>query len=132
MNLYVALIANGGFADVVCSAINPPALSNNTGINGTAVQNEVCFAAGIQAINPPLFPLAVQGNQIALQQFAEISLYAVQVAARYGGVTATRSDLEKLYEEVDEESLNALFIGYIPGEGTRVKNYIRNAARRKF
>lgn len=132
MNLYVALIANGGFADVSCSAINPPALSNNTGINGTAVQNEVCFAASIQAINPPLYPLVVQGNQIGLQKFAGISLYAVQVAAGYGGVTATKSDLEKLYEEIDEESLNALFIGYIPEEGTRVKNYVRNAAKRKI
>ncbi|KAL9038335.1 MAG: hypothetical protein Q9214_005319 [Letrouitia sp. 1 TL-2023] len=132
LNLYVALIANGGFEDVLCSAINPPALSNNTGINGTAVQNEVCFTASIQAINPPLYPLVVQGNQIGLQKFAEISLYAVQVAAGYGGVTATKSDLEKLYEEIDEESLNALFIGYILEEGTRVKNYVRNAAKRKI
>ena len=131
VNLYVALIANGGFQDVLCSAINPPSLSNNTGIDGAAVQNEVCYIAAVQKINPPLYPLVVQGNQITLQTTAEIALYAVQVAAGYGGLTATGAELRALNEEVDEQTLNALFVGYIPNEGTRVKDFIRDAANRK-
>ena len=117
---------------MLCSAINPPALSNNTGINGTAVQNEVCFTAAIQTINPPLFPIVVEGNQIGLQKYAEIALYAVQVAAGYGGVKSpTRKELRVLCDELDEDRLNALFIGYIINEGTRVKNFVCNASGRK-
>ncbi|KAL8947358.1 MAG: hypothetical protein Q9222_006349 [Ikaeria aurantiellina] len=132
LNLYVALLANGGFLDVLCSAINPPALSNNTGINGTAVQNEVCFGAAIQTINPPLFPVFVQSNQINLQKFAEIALYAVQVTSGYGGVASTtKAELEDLCEEIDEQNLNTLFAGYIANEGTRVKRFVCDMARKK-
>ena len=131
MNLYVALIANGGFQDVLCSAINPPALSNNTGLDGDVVQNEVCFSAAVQTINPPLSPFVVQGNQIALPLIAEIALYAVQVAAGYGGVKATKAELNALNDQIDEQGLNAVFVGYISKEGTRVKNFIRAAAERK-
>ncbi|KAL8712835.1 MAG: hypothetical protein Q9220_003043 [cf. Caloplaca sp. 1 TL-2023] len=129
LNLYVALLANGGFQDVLCSAINPPALSNNTGINGTAVQNEVCFGAAIQTINPPLSPFVVQANQASLQATAEIALYAVQVTAGYGGVTsATKAELAYLCEEIDEQSLNSLFVGYVVDEGTRVKRFVCDMA----
>ena len=95
------------------------------------MQNEVCAGAAIQKINPPLFPLVVIGNQFSTKLLAEIALYAVQVAAGYGGVKATKRELERLNDEIDERLLNSAFIGYIPNEGTRVKNFVRDAARRR-
>lgn len=129
MNLYVLLIANGGFQDVLCSGLNPPLLSNNTGIDGNAVQNEVCFSAGIRVLDPTLFPLIVTGNQIAAKSVVEIALYAAQVAAGYGGVTASKADLQKLCDEIDETRLNAVFAAYIAKEGSVIKKFVCDAAK---
>ena len=37
-----------------------------------------------------------------------------------------------LCDEIDEQSLDALFIGYISNEGMRVKAFICDAAKRKM
>ncbi|KAL8939953.1 MAG: hypothetical protein Q9216_003079 [Gyalolechia sp. 2 TL-2023] len=76
--LYASLIANGGNEAKICSAINPVSLSNGTGLNGVAVQNEVCATAAIQKFIPALGKAVVLSNQIGLQ-YLTVALFAVQV-----------------------------------------------------
>ena len=79
--LYVELIGNDGNLPKLCSAINPAALFNETGINGTAVQNEVCSAAAIAEFLPGLARTVVLENQNGVA-FLEAALFAVQVISR--------------------------------------------------
>ena len=80
--------------------------------------------ASTQEVIPVLGEYVVLNNQISLQKYAEIALYAVQVAAGYGGVKASKAELQQLCDEIDETKLNGLFIGYIFGEGTTVKDFV--------
>ncbi|KAL9008864.1 MAG: hypothetical protein Q9173_006054 [Seirophora scorigena] len=74
--LYASLIANDGNQAKICSAINPVSLSNNTGLNGTAVRNEVCASAAIQKFSPGLAEaLLCSSKRIGL------ALFAVQVVS---------------------------------------------------
>ena len=51
---YVFLIANGGDAQGLCDAINPPALDAIGAVDGTAIKREICAAASIEASNSTL------------------------------------------------------------------------------
>ena len=122
------LFAADGFPDVLCSAINPVALSNNTGINGTAVQDILCQAGAIQKIDPAAYPLVVTDNQAGLT-FATAAIFAVNVAAGSGGINAaTPGNLAILCGEVNELVLNSGFASFSPGTGTRVKNFVCRGA----
>ncbi|KAG8528325.1 uncharacterized protein KY384_007243 [Bacidia gigantensis] len=130
VTLYASLIANGGFSDVLCSAINPTSLGDGTGINGTAVLSEICFTAAIQAIDPPLYPAVVKLNQeaVATKGVLETALFAVEAAAGYGGVTVSKGDLGRLYREIDEVKLGNLFIGFKEGRAKDVSGFVGRAA----
>ncbi|KAI4226630.1 MAG: hypothetical protein L6R40_008271 [Gallowayella cf. fulva] len=114
--LYVSLVGNDGNLAKLCSVINPAALFNETGINGTAVQNEVCSAAAIAKYLPRLAQVVVLNNQKGAS-YLHTALFAVQAVSRFGGC-ANRTTL---CDEVDETLINNLFIAYINGTGTAVK-----------
>ncbi|KAL8664013.1 MAG: hypothetical protein Q9202_003430 [Teloschistes flavicans] len=78
--LYVSLIGNDGNLPKLCSVINPSALKNETGINGTAVLAEVCNAASLAVYEPQLAERVVLGNQLGVQ-YLYTALYAVEVLA---------------------------------------------------
>ena len=123
--LYVEILANGGNSEKLCSVINPAGLDkiDSPSINGSAVQTEVCALGAIQAFDPGLATLIVQGNQLGVK-YVEQALFAVQVAGKYAGGT----NLETLCDEIEADLLNALFIGYINGVGTLVKDYVCSVA----
>lgn len=79
--LYAELIGNDGNLAKLCSALNPAALFNETGINGTVVQNEVCTAAAIAKYSPGLAQTVVLENQSGVS-FLQAALFAVQVLGR--------------------------------------------------
>ncbi|KAL8966752.1 MAG: hypothetical protein Q9197_005811 [Variospora fuerteventurae] len=78
--LYASLIANGGNQADICGGINPVSLSNNTGLNGVVVQDEVCASAVIQRFRPALGEALFLSNQIGLTDLT-IALFAVQVVS---------------------------------------------------
>lgn len=78
--LYASLIGNDGNLPKLCSVINPSALKNETGINGTAVLNEVCGAASIAVYDPRIAEQVVLENQLGVQ-YLYTALYAVEVLA---------------------------------------------------
>lgn len=122
--LYASLIGNDNDLAALCPLINPPALSNITGINGEIVRKEVCAAVRVLAQNSTL------GDQVVLENQKGVSLlgtalFAVQVAGNYAGGT----DLNKLCSEIEAELINVLFIGYIDNFGTTIKKYICDAAK---
>ncbi|KAL8985938.1 MAG: hypothetical protein Q9177_004297 [Variospora cf. flavescens] len=78
--LYASLIANGGNQADICGGINPVSLSNNTGLKGVIVQNEVCATAAIQRFRPALGEALFLSNQIGLT-YLTIALFAVQVVS---------------------------------------------------
>ncbi|KAL9595305.1 MAG: hypothetical protein Q9219_006527 [cf. Caloplaca sp. 3 TL-2023] len=121
--LYVSLIANHGNQPKLCSAIDPMSLSNGTGLNGTAVQREVCASAAIQQFLPSFSEVLTAGNQIGLG-YLTTALFAVQVVSGFGG----GNNRTTLCNEIDETLINNLFIGYINGTGTAVKRYVCNGA----
>ena len=65
----------------------------------------------------------VEENQIGVQ-YVQQALFAVQVAGMYAGGT----DLQTLCDEIQETLLNNLFINYIEGVGTQVRNFVCGAA----
>lgn len=79
--LYVSLVGNDGNLAKLCSVINPAALFNETGINGTAVQNEVCSAAAIAKYLPRLAQVVVLNNQKGAS-YLHTALFAVQAVSR--------------------------------------------------
>ena len=111
--------------------INVPALSNGTGINATAVQDEVCNVALLQKFYPALSVGVIELNQINTATTVEFALYAVQVAAGYGGIMASKFDLQKLCDEIDAGQLNGVFAAYITGQGAVVKDFVCSAAAAK-
>ncbi|KAI4234147.1 MAG: hypothetical protein LQ349_003974 [Xanthoria aureola] len=117
--LYAELIGNDGNLAKLCSALNPAALFNETGINGTAVQNEVCSAAAIAKYLPGLAQTVVLENQSGVS-FLQAALFAVQVLGRFGGCT----DRATLCKEIDETLINNLAIGFVEKTGTAVKQYV--------
>lgn len=117
--LYVSLLGNGGPQAKLCSSLNPAALSNGTGYNGTAVQNEVCASAAIQKYLPAFSEILVLENQNALQ-FLTVALFAVQVVSGFAG----GNDRAKLCSEVREDILDPIFVGFDEGTGTEVKRYV--------
>ncbi|MCJ1422649.1 hypothetical protein MMC29_000529 [Sticta canariensis] len=125
--LYASLIGNDKDLAGLCSRINPPALSNITGINGTAVQREVCASVTVLAQNPELRDFLVLNNQKGVSSL-RTALFAVQVIGNYAG----GSDLDALCSEIDEDLINRLFINFIDDDfGTTIKNYVCNAAKSK-
>lgn len=120
--LYASLIANDNDLASLCPLISPPALSNITGINGEIVRKQVCGAAIIQ--KSTFGEQLVLGNQQGVS-FLATALFAVQVAGNYAGGT----DLGTLCSEIETKLINNLFLEYIDGFGTKVKDYICNAAR---
>ena len=122
--LYASLISNGNLPGL-CPLINPPALSNITGIDGEAVQREVCGGATVVAQNATLGEIVVLENQNPGVSVLATALFAVQVAGNYAGGT----DLDTLCSEIETQVINNLFINYIDNFGTRVKNYICNASK---
>lgn len=125
--LYASLIGNDKDLAGLCSRINPPALSNITGIDGTAVQREVCAAVTVLAQNPELRDYLVLENQMGVSSL-RTALFAVQVIGNYAG----GSDLDALCSEIDEDLINRLFINFINDDfGTTIKNYVCNAAKSK-
>ncbi|KAI4227643.1 MAG: hypothetical protein L6R36_002278, partial [Xanthoria steineri] len=117
--LYAELIGNDGNLAKLCSALNPAALFNETGINGTAVQNEVCSAAAIAKYLPGLAQTVVLENQSGVS-FLQAALFAVQVLGRFGSCT----DRATLCKEIDETLINNLSIGFVEKTGTAVKQYV--------
>ncbi|KAL8696753.1 MAG: hypothetical protein Q9224_002639, partial [Gallowayella concinna] len=79
-SLYVSLIGNGGNFAKLCSALNPAALFNETGINGTAVQTEVCSAAAIAQFFPETVQAIVLSNQVGFL-YLQTALFAVQAVS---------------------------------------------------
>lgn len=79
--LYAELIGNDGNLGKLCSTLNPAALFNETGINGTAVQYEVCSAAAIAKYLPGVAQTVVLENQSGVS-FLQTALFAVQVVGR--------------------------------------------------
>ncbi|KAI4103421.1 MAG: hypothetical protein L6R37_003860 [Teloschistes peruensis] len=90
--LYVSLIGNDGNLPKLCSVINPSALKNETGINGTAVLTEVCGAASIAVYDPRIAQQVVLANQLGLQ-YLYTALYAVEVLAGRLKQNATVDDI---------------------------------------
>lgn len=121
--LYASLIANDNDLAALCPLINPPALSNITGINGEIVRKQVCAGATVQK-STTVGEQLVLANQQGVS-FLATALFAVQVAGNYAGGT----DLGTLCSEIETQLINNLFIGYIESFGTKVKNYICNAAK---
>ncbi|MCJ1471175.1 hypothetical protein MMC07_009823 [Pseudocyphellaria aurata] len=122
--VYATLIANDNNLTATCALVDPPALSNITGINGKIVQLEVCSAAKIQAQNATASELVVLANQRGVP-FLATALYAVQVAGNFAGGT----DLDKLCSEIETVSITDLFSKYIDNFGTKIKNFVCNAAK---
>lgn len=122
--IYASLIANDNNLTATCALIDPPALSNITGINGKIIQTEVCSAAKIQAQNATASEQVVLANQRGVP-FLATALFAVQVAGNYAGGT----DLNKLCSEIETGVISDLFSNYIDNFGTTIKNYICNAAK---
>lgn len=123
--LYAELFSNGGSAEDLCRLINPASLDEIGGIaiNGSAVQEEVCALASIEASNPSLGATVVSANQLAVQYLAT-ALFAVQVAGNYAG----GPNLATLCSEIETTLINNIFIGYVPNGGTAVKNFVCSAA----
>jgi len=123
--LYASLIGNGGDEAKSCSVINPSSLFEikNPTINGTAVQNEVCAFASIQAATPNLANVVIAENQRAVSYLAT-ALFAVQVAGGYAGGT----NLATLCDEIEATIIDNIFINNIDGVGTAVKNFVCSAA----
>ncbi|KAI4194925.1 MAG: hypothetical protein LQ350_007501 [Teloschistes chrysophthalmus] len=117
--LYASLIGNDGNLPKLCSVINPSALKNETGINGTAVLNEVCGAASIAVYDPRIAEQVVLENQLGVQ-YLYTALYAVEVLAGFGGGTNRTT----LCNEIDENLLNNLFIAYVNGTATDIKRFV--------
>ncbi len=136
--LYAELIGNDGNLAKLCSTINSAVLFNETGINGTAVQNEVCSAAAIAKYLPGIAQAVILENQTGVS-FLQAALFAVQVVSRmlksipfekrtllirpnpgFDGC----SDRKTLCNEVDEVLINNLFIGYVNGTGSAMKRYV--------
>lgn len=122
--LYASLIGNDNELASLCPLIDPPALSNITGINGEIVRGEVCAAAKIVARNSALGEQVVLENQKGVSLLAT-ALFAVQVAGNYAGGT----NLNTLCSEIEAELIDLLFINYIDDVGTKVKDYVCNAAK---
>lgn len=121
--LYASLIANDNDLAALCPLIDPPSLSNITGIDGVAVQREVCAAATLSR-NATIKEQLVLANQQGLS-YLQTALFAVQVAGNYAGGT----DLDTLCSEIETQLINNLFFNNIDNFGTTVKNYICNAAK---
>ncbi|KAL8809398.1 MAG: hypothetical protein Q9200_003446 [Gallowayella weberi] len=121
--LYVSLIGNDANLAKLCSVINPAALFNETGINGTAVQTEVCSAAAIAQFLPGLAQAVVLSNQVGVS-YLQTALFAVQAVSRFAGCV----NRTMLCSEIDETVINNLFIGYINGTGTATKRYVCGAS----
>ncbi|MCJ1462912.1 hypothetical protein MMC07_001516 [Pseudocyphellaria aurata] len=121
--LYASLIGNDNDLASLCPLINPPALSNISGINGEIVRGEVCAAAKVVAQNSAFGEQLVLENQRGVSLLAT-ALFAVQVAGDYAGGT----DLNRLCSEIEAELINLLFINYVDDLGTKVKDYVCNAA----
>ncbi|CAO1603815.1 hypothetical protein XANCAGTX0491_007394 [Xanthoria calcicola] len=117
--LYAELIGNDGNLAKLCSALNPAALFNETGINGTAVQNEVCSAAAIAKYLPGLAQTVVLENQSGVS-FLQAAIFAVQVLGRFGSCT----DRATLCKAIDETLINNLSIGFVEKTGTAAKQYV--------
>ena len=80
MILYAELISNDGFDEKLCSVIDPSnlgAIQGVTAVNGTAVQQEVCASAQIDAVDPCAGTIVKKANQIAVQYLFQ-ALFAVQ------------------------------------------------------
>ena len=105
--------------------INPASLDQISGvaINGTAVQQEVCALAAIEATSPNLGPIVISANKLAIS-FLETALFAVQVAGNYAG----GPNLARLCSEIEADLIDAVFINYIPKVGTAVKDYVCSVA----
>ncbi|KAL8876040.1 MAG: hypothetical protein Q9198_005691, partial [Flavoplaca austrocitrina] len=88
--LYAELIGNDGNLAKLCSTINSAALFNETGINGTAVQNEVCSAAAIAKYLPGIAQAVILENQTGVS-FLQAALFAVQVISRNKGMLSLKS-----------------------------------------
>lgn len=125
----MSLIAQGGFLDQLCSAINPTGLSSIFGINGTAIQSEVCSAAEIQLVSPALAAVVVAENAEAVGPigFLSVALYAVQLVAGFAGVTASAADVANLCPRIETTLINNLGIGFVDGLGDMVKSYVCSA-----
>ena len=123
--LYAELFSNAGNQAKLCSVINPASLDEirGVGINGSAVQQEVCALAAIEFATPDLSGAVIAENQAGVSDLAT-ALFAVQVAGNYAG----GPNLAALCSEIEAARIDALFIGYIPGVGSAVKDYVCSAA----
>ena len=124
--LYASLIANGGFIDELCAVINPASLGDGTGFDADIVQGQVCRAADIQALVPDIFPSVVSRNQKALTflRAAQIAVEFVVDAVGVMGGTVDAAGRAKACAFVNEDVINGVFIGYVIGTGTEIKNYV--------
>ncbi|KAL9075761.1 MAG: hypothetical protein Q9161_001513 [Pseudevernia consocians] len=123
--LYAELFSNAGNQIKLCSVINPASLDEIRGIaiNGSVVQQQVCALAAIEFATPDLGDAVIAENQAGVSYLAT-ALFAVQVAGNYAG----GPNLATLCSEIEAALIDALFIGYIPGVGTAVKDYVCSAA----
>ena len=76
---FAELVSNDNDVQKLCSVISPTALSNVTGIDGVAVQREVCNAASIQIARPNLLKTIEIRNQNSVS-ILQNALFTVQVA----------------------------------------------------
>ena len=122
----MTLIAQAGFLDQLCAAINPAGLSSIFGINGTVIQSEVCASADLQIFLPGFAAAAVTENAEGAGPtgFLATALFAVQLVAGYTGVTASAGDVTNLCARIETTLINNLGIGYVDGLGDMVKNYV--------
>ena len=90
MILYVSLIGNDGNLPKLCSVVNPAALSNETNINGTAVQQEVCAGASLGlALGQSFVDFLVLENQVGVS-YLYLALFAVQATLRKSAMSPER------------------------------------------
>lgn len=124
--LYASLIGSGGFLDQLCAAINPAGFSSIFGINGTAIQSEVCSAADLQLVLPSFATVVVAENAEAVGPigFLTTALYAVQLVAGFAGATASAADIASLCPKIETTLINNLGIGFVTGLGDAVKSFV--------
>ena len=123
--IYASLIGSGGFPEGLCGDLDPAGFDNFTAYNGTVIRDEVCNTAFIQKFIPGVYSSVKLENQVAVS-YLFTALFAVQVAGGFAGGT----NLATLCSEIESDLIDNIFIGYVEGGGTAVKNYVCAAANK--
>ena len=133
--IYVTLLSdNPELLREICGSLNPARLDKIAqppgypGINGTAIRNEVCYVASLNAYYPKIAELVTEGQPADVPLIAR-ALFAVQVASGFAGGT----DLNKLCVDLNPTLLNGLFQGFTAPDaktGNQIQDYVCGVAKR--